>query len=688
MRLPIEWLKEHVAVRLSAEALADRLTMAGLEVTRIERLDGGAVLILEITPNRPDCLSIIGIAREIAVLTGATLKLPRAVHGSRLKVQGKRQPPRTSNLEPRTKVTVRIEDRQGCRRYLGRLIEGVAVGASPGWIQNRLSACGIRPINNVVDITNYVLLECGQPLHAFDADRLKEGAVVVRRAAAGETLVTIDEQARALSSSMLVIADARRPIAIAGVMGGLETAVSPATTRILLESAWFDPIVVRRTGRALGLSSESSYRFERGVDPAGVEAASRRAAQLIIQLAGGRETAVRDVGEHHAKRTLVRLDGARVQRGLGASIPPTMVKRTLESLGCVVRSAGGGWQVAPPSFRCDIAQDVDLLEEIARVAGYDRLPATMPQATLDVRRDEGISRSLRELCASLGLWEIVTWALVSEESLANIGPAFSAQDRIRLTNPLSRDHAILRPTLLAGMLQAIARNFSQGATGARFFELGNVFEGSAHPHEILSLGIGIAGLWEQSWQGARSADVFLLKGLIEQLAQRFLRQPVAVQASPIAWAEGGQSFALALDGQPLGCGGEVARPICNAFDCHERIWFAELRLETLVAAKRPQAVFRPLNPFPPVKRDLSVMVERHIELAKLAELIRTVGAPLVSRLELVDRYTGSPVPATKHSLTFSIEYRDPARTLTAAEVDARHRAISLELLQRFGAQLR
>ncbi|MBI3088246.1 MAG: phenylalanine--tRNA ligase subunit beta, partial [Candidatus Omnitrophica bacterium] len=397
MKAPIEWVKEFVAVRLPAEELAHRLTMAGSEVVGISRAGGEPALDFEITPNRPDCLSIIGIAREVAAITGQKLKLP----------------PRTSSLEPRTPLRIRIEDRKGCRRYIGRLIEGVRLGPSPSWMQKRLEACGLRPINNIVDITNYVLLEYGQPLHAFDYRRLAEGTILVRRARANEKLAALDGNAYSLSSEDLVIADATRPVAVAGVVGGQDSAVNEHTTTMLLESAHFDPLIVRRTARRLGMATESSYRFERGVDPAGVGLASWRAAQLIIEIAGGREVGVKDVGERTTKRTVMNLESARLQGWLGASVPPSRVKRTLESLGCAVRPSRGGWRITPPTFRRDLQQDVDLIEELARVVGYERIPGTLPSAVIGTRRggrtSYQASYELRNLCAGLGLSELMTW---------------------------------------------------------------------------------------------------------------------------------------------------------------------------------------------------------------------------------------------------------------------------------------
>ena len=686
MRVPLEWLKEYVTVRLSPEELAHRLTMAGSEVTGIARVNGGPVLDFEITPNRADCLSIVGIAREVAAITGAKLKLPEGAGGGR---QGAwvRKLPRPSPLAPRP--AIRIEDRKGCRRYIGRLLEGVRLGPSPAWMQRRLAACGLRPINNVVDITNYVLLEQGQPLHAFDFEELGGGAIVVRRAKPGERLVAIDGTECVLSPEMLVIADAAQPVAVAGVMGGRDTQVHEHTATVLLESAEFDPLVVRRAARRLGLASASSYRFERGVDPRAVAAASARAAQLIEQLAGGRQTAVLDVGARASSPVVVRLEPARIPRWLGAPIPPPKAQQALQRLGLSVRKGATQWRVSVPSFRRDLTQEVDLLEEIARIVGYERLPDTMPSAPLVPSRKSGPSsyeaaQRLRETCAGLGLSEIITWSLVSEGELRGL----PQPPTLRLANPLSQDHVILRPTLLPGMVQAVSRNVGHGAHGVRFFELGTVF-GSSGLREARHLSIGLTGFWEWDWQQRQEAGLFRLKGLVEALAARICGRALEARAASVPWAEPGQAMALALGGNVLGAAGQVARRIAEPYDLDKPVWFAELDADALLAYRPPARAVRPLSQFPPVKRDLSFLVDKQVEAATLLALIREAGSPLAERVELIDRFSRHPsIPPAKHSLTVSIEYRDAGRTLTAAEVDAVHRKIGETLTSRFGAQLR
>jgi phenylalanyl-tRNA synthetase beta chain len=694
MRVPLEWLKEYVPVRLSPKALAERLTMAGLEVVAVEAVDGQPVLDLEITPNRPDCLSIIGIAREVAALTNQRLKLPGQGTGDR--GQGKRARSRPMSHVPCPSIS--IEDRIGCSRYIGRLLEGVRVGPSPAWMQKRLIACGARPINNVVDITNYVLLERGQPLHAFDFDRLAEGTIVVRRAKAGERLTTLDGTARALAPELLVIADAKQPVAVAGVMGGVGSEVTPATRRVLLESAQFDPVTVRRGARRLGLSSESSYRFERGVDPLGVEAASRRAAGLLRELAGGTETAVRDVGRVPAGRPVIALEPQRLSRWLGVRLEPTTIRATLAQLGCRVASseAAGSWRVTPPSFRQDLTQAVDLYEELARVTGYDRIPATLPVSPVAGGRPEETAayerfHTLKRWCAGLGLTEAVTWSLVSEAELARCGVA--ASRAVRLVNPLSQDHAFLRPSLLPGLLQAVRRNATQGTTDVRLFEVGNVVtrqavDGAAC--EQRQLGLILTGWWTRDWRGAgQRCDFWVLKGLLQAVLGRLGAGAARFAAEAVPWAEPGQAATVQLGGAPLGVAGQVAGRIAKALDIGQAVFYAELAVGALLAAQRPVPRITTPTVFPPVKRDLSVLVNTETSFETADRLIREAAGPAAHRVELIDRFTkGVQVPPGRYSLTFSIEYRDPSRTLTAVEADALHQRVGQALVSRLGATLR
>jgi len=680
MKVPLEWLKEYVAVKLTARQLAERLTMAGLEVTGVTLINREEVLDLEVTPNRADCLSIIGLAREVSAILGEPLKVS--------KLASSQPATRTVASAQHAPVRITIDDRKGCLRYIGRLIDDVRVGPSPDWMQKRLIACGLRPVNNIVDVTNYVLLEYGQPLHAFDVDRLAERSIIVRRARPKESITTLDGMARTLTPEMLVIADTRQAVAVAGVMGGTGSEVTSQTRSVLLESALFDSVAVRRTARELGLATESSYRFERGVDPVGVETASARAAALIIKVAGGTERALRDVGAKPAQRTLIALDAGRLARWLGMSVPPATVRATLAKLGCRVASgAGDTMQVSAPSFRRDLARSVDLFEEVARIIGYDRIPVRLPVAPMALPRTDASSyaslQSLRRLCAGLGLTEVITWALVSEADLSRWGATAA-----RLANPLSHDHAYLRPSLLIGLLHAVRRNLTQDLSAVRLFELGGVFRRDASLAETPRLGVVLSGAWLRDWRTAQPCDFFQLKGVVETIVQRQCGVTLTAEPANESWAEPGETARLLLKGRPLGTAGRVARRIAQALDLEQDVWFAELEVQALLEGQRRAASIQAPPQFPPVKRDLSVIVDDGVPFERLHEAIRESGGALAASVELIDRYAGKQVPEGKHSLTFSIDYREPSRTLTAAEVDVIHRRIGETLIGRFGASLR
>jgi len=689
MKIPLEWLNDYVTIRLTPEALAERLTMAGLEVTGIERVDGQPVLDLEITPNRADCLSIIGVAREVAVMTGQRLKPSKL--GIRNSEFGVRRKIRT----PHSALRIRIEDRKGCQRYVGRLIEDVRIGPSPAWMQERLIACGLRPINNVVDITNYVLFELGQPLHTFDFDRLTQGTVLVRRAQPRESITTLDGVKRTLSAAMLVIADAKQVVAIAGVMGGVGSEVTGRTRRVLLESALFDPVMVRRTARQLGLASESSYRFERGVDPVGVEAASARAASLIQQLAGGSLCVVRDVGAKPGKKTVIILDARQANRWLGTVFPPTTMRGLLAKLSCRVASSGAGeiQRVEIPSFRRDLARDVDLYEELARLAGYERLPVRLPSASMATRCAESPSsywrmQSLRCLCASLGLTETINWALVSEAELVRCGQA--TDQAVRLSNPLSQDFTYLRSSLVPGLLRSVRRNLTQGVADVRLFEVGNVFppRSKGVSLEVPRLGMALAGVWVRDWRTNEPSDFFRLKGIVAAILSRLCDADAQAYPAEVPWSEPGRGAHLMIGGEPIGQIGQVAKTVAADLDIDENVFVAELFIDRFLAIKHSATKAASPPMVPPVKRDLSVVVNDDTAFEAVHRTIREVARALAVRVELIDRYTGNQVPKDHHSLTFSIDYRDPVRTLTAEEIDAVHRHIGEALVQRFSAQLR
>ncbi len=683
MKVPHRWLTDYVDVRHSPERLAQQLTMAGSEVTGVVTVEDDVVFELEITPNRPDCLSLIGIAREVAALTGRKLRLPTV---PRPPVATARQAAHPATLK------IRLADIKGCPRYIGRLIDGVHIGPAPAWLAQRLRACGVRPVNNVVDITNYVLWETGQPLHAFDYDRLAGGQIVVRRAAAGERIVTIDGREHALDSDILVIADGRAPVAVAGVMGGRGTEVTERTTRILLESAVFDPLLIRRGARRLGLGSDSSYRFERGVDPAGVEFASARAAHLIAQLAQGHEAVVQDVGRTPAPPRAITVRPERLQQWLGIPLPPAAMRESLERLGCRVTTyLTKPWSVQPPSFRRDLVREVDILEEVGRLAGYDRLPASLPHITLTLPAAPDPRRQVEALaCEAMtaaGFDEAITYRLLSKALIERSG--WPTAELVRVSNPLTQEQECLRPSLWPGLLQAAAVNLHRGAAGVRLFELGGVYHRAGdRVATTFCLQVLAAGLWGRPWtQGKIMAGLPQVQGAIDALLSRLgiagiLIQPSTGPWSPAAWG------AFMLDGAAIGGCGEVSRTVMEAFGVKERVWVAELWLDRVLPHVQQARSYQPLPRYPAIRRDVALIVEPQVTHQAIDAVMRRVGQPLVTRVELFDRYHGNQVPAGQHGLAYSLEYRHPDRTLTDAEVDAVHAQICEALARELPVRLR
>lgn len=679
MKLSLAWLKEYVAVRLTAQQVAERLTLAGLEVSG-RRVVGDDVLFeCEVTPNRPDWLSHVGVARELAALTGARLTLPPA-----------------AGLKPAPghRPTITVQDRKTCRRYVGTLVEGVAVGPSPAWLKQKVEAMGARSINNVVDVTNVVLCELGQPLHCFDADRLAGGRIVVRRATPGETMITIDGLQRSLDPSILVIADAKRPVAVAGIMGGQATEVTGATRRVLLESAWFDPVVTRRAARTLGLASESSYRFERGVDLEQVAAAARRAVALIVEVAGGHV-----VGGPVDRRTTwtkskpVAWQPAQAS-ALGVAIPVAKQRQVLERLGCRVAGTGTWWRVTPPSFRSDLKQPVDLLEELARLWGYERIPVTLPrpvppasalapETSVDLRLRE---RQLRELLVASGLDEMLTYSVISPDGLARI--RWGGGEPIPLRNPLSRDHSMLRPTLLIGALETVARNLNRRMPGVALFELGRTYHWATGgpPQERRTLALALAGLRPSSWDATPAPwTLFHATGILEAIAQRVGAPPMDWRPAEERWSVAGTAVQA-----PGGSAGVVDPAIAEAFEIprHIEVIVAEVAwLQAFGAVTRPVSV-RPVPKVAPVTRDLAILVDEPVAHAQIAAAILAAGAPLAQSAILFDSYRGPQVPQGKKGLAYTVTYSAGDRALTDEEAAAAHTAIVQHLQTQIGATLR
>jgi phenylalanyl-tRNA synthetase beta chain len=678
MQVPLEWLKQYVKVEASAEEIATRLTMGGLEVEGIEESAIGPVLDVYVTPNRGDCLSMIGVAREVAALYSLPLLLPTSPPGV--------QRPASSAME---QTSVTIEEAALCPRYAARLVRGIQVGPSPAWMQARLEAAGQRPINNIVDVTNYVMLELGQPLHAFDLDKLTEGRIVVRLAREGETLRTLDGVERALTPSMLIIADAVRPVAVAGVMGGAETEVTETTTNLLLESAHFHMLSVRRTSRILGLRTEASYRFERVVDPDGVVRALDRVCQLLAEM--GQPAAVPGVVDVYPAPILPRELTLRVPRCaelLGIpDITPAIATDCLKRLGFRVGTAGSGaLRVQVPTFRADIVQEEDLVEEVGRIYGYENIPETLPVGATtrggDSESGTFLTRIRRQL-VGLGLQEVVTHSLSAPSPYG--GPD-DGDHRVAIRNALSEEVSRLRRSLLPLLLEVAEHNAARGVQAMALFEVGRVWEkeGTALqvvPVETLRVGGLLTGpLYPAGWQRDRTppvADFGLARGVVEQLCASLHIPLTAITfAPPGALAESlplfhpGRTAIVSLsDGRPVGVVGEMHPRLAAKLDLRERILLFELSVETLqAAASQEETRFRPLSRFQAVQRDLAPRLPESLPYAEVEVAVRAADAPFLEEFRLTDVYRGAPLPEGIKSLTLAFTFRAADRTLTEADV--------------------
>ncbi|MFQ5896845.1 MAG: phenylalanine--tRNA ligase subunit beta [Candidatus Methylomirabilia bacterium] len=642
------------------------------------------ILEVEVTPNRPDCLSVVGVAREVAALGGAPFRVPAGAV-------------KEGETDVASLASVGVEDPDLCPRYTARVITGLSVAPSPPWLAQRLRAVGLRPINNLVDVTNYVLWELGHPLHAFDYDTLAEHAIHVRRARAGERLTTLDGQERALSDSMLLIADPSRPIGLAGIMGGANTEVSGGTRTVLLESAYFQPVAIRRTARALGLTTEAAYRFERGADIEGLRDALDRAAQLMAELGGGAVAkGVLDV--YPAPRALPRiaLRLGRIERVIGSAPPRSEVIRILQGLGFAVDDHRPELQVTVPSVRRDITLEDDLVEEVIRIWGYAEIPSTLPEARLSpVRRPPTLGQlaRVRHALAGTGFTEVITYSFVDPERLELLGWDPASPELLMLRNPLSRERAVLRPTLVAGLLELVAANLRYQSPEVRCFEVGRVFhaggpEGLAR--EELRVGIALTGARApRAWHARRDrVDLYDAKGAAEHLLMTLGGAEPETRAAEMPFLEPGRSAELLLAGEPVGWFGEVALPVREAFDLPGPVFIADLNLDRLRGLSRQPRRYEPLPRFPAVQRDLALVVSETVTAAEVTRALEALREPLLRRVTLFDVYTGDQVEPGRKSLAYSLLYQAEDRTLTDEEVNALHAGIVEGLRRRFAAELR
>lgn len=661
MRIDATWLTELLDGEHELDALAERLTHVGFTVELREEAEGGEVWDVEITTNRPDAMNHRGLAREAAVATGGTVR-PLAIE-----LAERADDPAADH------ASVAIEDPEGCSRYAARVVRGVRIGPSPDWLARRLERCGVRPINAVVDATNLVLMELGQPLHAFDLATLEDRRIVVRRAAEGERLVTLDGEERSLDPSMLVIADARRPVALAGIMGGADTEIGESTTDILLESAHFDPIVIRRAARRLGMHTEASHRFERGCDPQAVVPAADLAAALIVKLCGGTVCAgVIDTVARPWTPREVSFSLERLCRFAGLEIPAERVLGILDGLGFSPRRDGDRVTCTVPSWRVDVELAEDLYEEVIRHVGYDAVPSVLP--VLSSRPGgrapawELVDRA-REAALDAGLDEVVTYAFIDPEDDQTVsGLPLCPGEPLPLANPLSRNQAAMRRSLLPGLVTAARDMLNRGERELSIFEQGRAFAtADGAPLEVERLAVAMAGP-RGPWDALRETDFLDLKGVVEELCRRLGLDARRWERGGAPWLDEAEG-ALVRDGggRVLAVAGRLAPDMADRWDIKAPLYVAELDVTAAGAPGIPS--FQPLPRYPAVVADLTVEHGAKLEFAALEERVRELASELVERIELVVRYEGEKVPRGRVRTTLRLVYRHPERSLTQDEVN-------------------
>lgn len=653
------------------------------------------VLDISITPNRPDCASVIGVAREVAAVTGQTLKMPGS---DNIEETG-------PAVEDLTSITVL--DPEGCPRYMAGVIQDIELKPSPFWIRYRLHLSGIRSINNVVDVTNYVLLETGQPLHSFDYERLRENRIIVRRAREGEHFTTLDGENRHLNKETLLICDGERPVALAGIMGGLNSEIYAGTRDILLESAYFDPVTIRRGSKLLGLSTEASYRFERGVDINGVETALKRAVSLISRLAGG--NVARGFIDKYPETYIspaIDLQVDKTNRILGINLSRDTISGYLKALDMDVSDIDDNrLKVIPPSFREEITRDVDLMEEVARLNGFDKIPVTYPSISQrenteppqHVLRDQ-----TRSIMVGLGFSEIITYSFISPDSadILNADRESPLRSFVSLLNPLTIDQSVMRTSLIPGLLATANTNTLHDEKILKFFEWGKVFirrNGHQQPLEKTFLTAVMTGQYnEKTWyQDARHVDYYDIKGTAEALLKGLGLNSSGPEGFVFQKQDGFPGFdpelssAIYASGSLIGKVGRVSAEVTAAYDLEkESAYLFELDIGALLENLTWARKYRPFARFPAVYRDISLTVNRKIESAELIELTRQEGAELVESVQIFDLYEGNKVDDSEKALGFRVCYRSKHRTLDGSEVNRLHESIIDKIMQETGGKLR
>jgi phenylalanyl-tRNA synthetase beta chain len=682
MKISYEWLGELVELRVSPGELAEKMTMIGFAVDSVERVGSDHILDFDLTSNRPDALSHLGIAREAALVCDALLKHP----GAEIR----------EGDEPVLAITsIDILDPDLCPRYVARVVRGVRVGPSPEWLVKRLESIGHRSVNNIADITNFVMFEMGQPTHAFDLNLLHDRRIIVRRARAGEQITTLDGFTRELAPEMLVIADRDRAVAIAGVMGGEETEINPSTTDVLIESAYFNPASVRHTARALGIDTEASYRFSRGADYDAQVRAADRVAGLIGEIAGGQvASAVIDAYPVRITRDPVALRVSRIERLTGLRVGIERAVEILRGLEFTVEPLVERKELlaVAPSFRVDVSREEDLVEEVARHVGYDMVDVTLPawSGVGSYLPEEDRRRAARRALTGLGFNEAITFSFVNGERdrVFNTG----GMTRASLINPIDSNEAAMRMSLLTGLLESLQRNLNQGNRDVKLFELGRVFETdyeSERPTERTMLGFVMTGsVSPDDWRGNRQLDFYDVKGAVEAVLSGLNVSGFTIERAGVEYLHPGQSAVLIRDDHQYVRMGRLHPRVAALYKFRQPVLVAEIEFGKLLALPRDSVVYSALPRLPASSRDVSALVPDTVLWGDIESAIRALGIGEIVGVRVFDMYKGKEMPEGFHSLAFRVTYRGQGRTLTDEEVSAMHERVRELLRQDFGAQLR
>ena len=661
----------------------DSQTPLGSDIRQLLGLDD-TIIEIEVTPNRRDALSVLGVAREISAALNVALKNPE---------------PRARELDltPGVSFSIANEAPDLCPRYIGRLVRDIKVGPSPAWLSQRLTRCGIRSINNIVDVTNYVMLELGQPMHAFDVAKIKGRKLRVRAALKGETLVTLEGKTADLQDGMLVIADEEKPLALAGIMGGESSGFGPDTTEIILESASFAPGNVRQTSKKLGIFTDSSYRFERGSDWNMVAFASVRAAQLVQELAGGLGYKPVEASPLVYTPITIKLRGDQVRQFLGVEVKESMIADMLRRLGCIINTGTQQHLVTVPTWRLDLTQEADLMEEIARLYGYENIPARFPAirpTTVPEDNSWAFQRQIANMLLGLGLSEAYNYSLISEKQAAYFAPGLGLGDApqfVDVMNPLSQEGMILCPSLLPTLLHNALTNFHRQSAGVSLFEVGRVFHKDKDGyHETRRIGIVLGGTLDIGhWRlKARKADFFELSGLIEKLLANLQIQNIQRTACPANGFHPKRSALLTSAGTVLAWMGELHPTLQETLDTREPLAVCELDVTALERLMPRQRSYKPLSVFPTVRRDLSFILPEAVTFEQVQKTLQSSGGPLLESLRLIDLFRGPAIGAAKKSMTWTLVFRHPEKTLTDADVEKVVAKIVKDLAQKCEAALR